>query len=315
MNFPRIPLKSLLRSCLPFCALLATGVAAEPLRIAVTNDDGWNSTGIRALDTAFRKAGHIVTVVGPLTQQSGSSAAINTSGIRVRREADRIYSAAAGAEEGSEPLVAGMLALEIATALDGAPPNWLVSGINQGANLGNATQHSGTVGAVIGALGGSFTTPVPGIAISTDEPRCGTAACDTATIEAHYAAVADFVNRLISALPAALPPGTGLNINYPALPAAQVKGVRIVRQGSGFPIGGRQLRMRYACPQCASIATGESAEVSLAPVPDPVVAAQGTDSAAFAEGYITIVPIQGDHTVNEFTTARQQLESLTALRP
>ena len=56
------------------CAMLAGFVnAADSQRLALTNDDGWNSAGITALNTEFKSRGHVTTVVGPLTQQSGKS--------------------------------------------------------------------------------------------------------------------------------------------------------------------------------------------------------------------------------------------------
>lgn len=283
---------------------------SAPLNIAVTNDDGWDSAGIRALHNAFKAAGHTVTRVGPLTQQSGSSAAINASNLRIRRESERTYSASLDGQEGSEPLTAGLLAIEVATALDGSPPDWLVSGINQGANLGNATQHSGTVGAAIGALGGSFSNPVAALAVSTDEPKC-----DPACVDRHYAAVGSFVVRLISSMQDPLPAGIGLNVNYPPLPTDRIRGVRVVRQGAGFPVGGRLLKLRFACPQCATIKDGQYADVMLAPVPDSAGSRPGTDSTAFADGYITIVPIEGDHTANAWKTLQKELRFLEHLSP
>jgi 5'-nucleotidase len=283
---------------------------SAPRHIAITNDDGWDSPGIVALHRAFTSAGHTVTRVGPLTQQSGSSAAINASKLRVKRESERTYSASLDEKEGSEPLTAGLLAIEIATSLDGSPPDWLVSGINQGANLGNATQHSGTVGAVIGALGGSFTNPVSAIAVSTDEPQC-----DPACVERHYASVASFVVKLLDSLQQPLPAGVGLNVNYPALPTSEIRGVRVVRQGTGFPIAGRLLRLRFVCPRCAELQDGEYADVSLSPAPDPSNPGADTDSAAFAAGYITIVPIEGDHTANHWKSLRKDLKHLGRLTP
>lgn len=280
-------------------------VNAGALRIAITNDDGYDSAGIKALQAAFTGAGHVVTTVGPLTQQSGSSAALNTTPITITRHGERLYSAAISSTEGAEPLVAGMLAIQIATQLDGAPPDWLVSGINQGANLGNATQHSGTVGAAIGALGGSFASRVPAIAVSTDEPKC-----EQPCIEQHYAAVAGFVSRLLAALKSPLPTGTGLNINYPALPADAIKGVKVVRQGNGFPINGRVLQMALSCAECAELKDGESATAGLAPAPDTAAVLAASDTEAFAAGYITIVPIEGDHTANQFAQIKASLDPM-----
>lgn len=276
--------------------------AREPLRLALTNDDGWNSAGIRALNAEFKARGFITTLVGPLTQQSGSSAALNTGKINVTRQSDRVFSAAISARDGAEPLVAGLLAIDIATSLDHAPPHWLVSGINQGANLGSATQHSGTVGAAIGALGGSFAEPVSALAISTDEPKC-----DPACIESHYADVARFAADVLENLKSPLPSGIGLNINYPALEPTSIKGIRFTQQGRGFPINGKPMKLAYHCPSCNSLQDGGIAEAIMQPAPGSVPANRDSDSSAFADGYITIVPIEGDYTAHDFRKLKRSI--------
>ena len=75
-------------------------------------------------------------------------------------------------------------------------PDLLVSGINDGANVGTFTQVSGTVGAATVALSSSFNGSIPAIAISTD-PVCeeDTPECQAAN-EAHFATVANFVADL-----------------------------------------------------------------------------------------------------------------------
>ncbi|MEZ5596953.1 MAG: 5'/3'-nucleotidase SurE [Pseudomonadales bacterium] len=291
-----------LRFLFSFLALAVLPVQAEPLRLALTNDDGWRSPGIQALASAFQAHGFQTTLVAPLNQQSGSSAALNTNKVTVTRQAERTYSAAISPTEGAEPLVAGMLAIDIATALDGMPPDLLVSGINQGANLGSASQHSGTVGAVIGALNPSINGALGGIAVSTDEPKC-----DAACITRHYADVAEFTANLLAALPTPLPAGVGLNINYPPLPKSAIRGVKVVRQGHTFPLGGRAMRLDFRCDACATLADGESAEAGMRPAPDASLPEDSGDNAAFADGYITIVPIEGDYTADNFARLSRQL--------
>jgi 5'-nucleotidase len=285
------------------CALLAGFAhAVERQRLALTNDDGWNSAGITALNTEFRARGHVTTLVGPLTQQSGSSAAFNTGKISVTRQSERVYSAAINAQEGAEPLVSGLLAINIATSLDQARPHWLVSGINQGANLGSAAQHSGTVGAAIGALSGSFGEPVSALAISTDEPKC-----DPACIESHYADVARFAADVLERLGRPLQSGMGLNINYPALEPDAIQGIRFTRQGRGFPIDGRPVKLVYQCLSCNSLQDGGVAEAIMQPAPDSSTLEKDSDSNAFAAGYITIVPIEGDYTAGDFRNLKRKV--------
>ena len=60
-------------------ALASAHAAAAGLNIALTNDDGWDAIGIRVLHEVLTGKGHRVTRVGSITQQSGSSAALDTA--------------------------------------------------------------------------------------------------------------------------------------------------------------------------------------------------------------------------------------------
>jgi 5'/3'-nucleotidase SurE len=296
---------------LTWLAIASHSAIGAGLNIALTNDDGWDAVGIQALMTVLSERGHAVTLVGSLTQQSGSSAAINSGVLTVRKEGERQYSAAISATEGAEPLVSGMLAIDIATRLDTKTPDLLVSGINHGANIGSATQHSGTVGAVIGALSRGINKPIPGIAISSDDPDCA-----EQCIEDHYLEVAAYLADLVDQLrvkagngESILPAGIGLNINYPPLPRDEIKGVKIARQGRAFGIYGRQFVLTYACAGCAGLAVGESAEAGMTAGTDAQPDIAGADTIAFNAGYITIVPIQGDYTADDYESYAELLGS------
>ena len=74
----------LLRLCVLCCAglaLLGHGGerAARPLSILLTNDDGWDAPGITAMFDALQRAGHDVTLVAPLQQQSGKGGSFNSA--------------------------------------------------------------------------------------------------------------------------------------------------------------------------------------------------------------------------------------------
>ena len=77
------------------CALAClTAKAGElcghgPLRILLTNDDGYQAPGIRALYDALRGAGHDVTLVAPASNMSGASASLTMSELTVSSESDR----------------------------------------------------------------------------------------------------------------------------------------------------------------------------------------------------------------------------------
>ena len=75
------------------CAVgLATPAAA--LNIALTNDDGWQAPGIWAMKVALEAAGHNVVLAASLTDQSGSSMAIDLESLAVTKQADKVFSVA-----------------------------------------------------------------------------------------------------------------------------------------------------------------------------------------------------------------------------
>ena len=265
--FRRTSLPTLLASML---FIASPGVSA--LEIAVTNDDGWDSVGIQAVKRALVAAGHTVTLAAPLDGQSGSSAAINLSGLLITKEREEggvpeFSVAVSGGDEGAEPATSALVAIDIAQRRSGRLPDLLVSGINDGANIGAFTQISGTVGAAVVALSSAFNAPVPAIAISTDAVCAeATDECGAAN-EAHFAQVAEFLTGVIAHLErkpgilarelGLLPPGVGLNINYP--PVAVPAGVALSAQGRTASISGATLTIGIGCyGPCESLGVGGS---------------------------------------------------------
>jgi 5'-nucleotidase len=180
------------------------------VRVLVTNDDGWDAPGIRALATAVRDAGHDVLVVAPDSDRSGAGAAIGP----LHRSNPISF------EEHSWPELPGVRVLGIdappATAVYGAllggfgdPPGLVCSGVNPGANTGHLVLHSGTVGAALTAAG----LGVPAIAASVawgDDPHFSTAATLAAAAIDWIAEQGAYV----------------LNLNAPDVELAEVRGVR-----------------------------------------------------------------------------------------
>lgn len=299
--------------------------ASSALNIALTNDDGWSTYGIHALFNALTDAGHTVTLAGPLSGQSGSSAAIDvdailTNTLTITKEADNIYSVATP-DGSAEPATSGAIATDISFQTNSAQPELLLSGINDGANVGPAAQISGTVGATIVSIGRVVGESIPAIAVSTDErcefeePELPEDAVVPApeTIPAECMEVANFIVELIDELETLpryrngksglLPAGVALNINYP--PGAPL-GVKLAKQGQLPFIAqlGGAAALEIACGEnCVDMPVGESTSGGIAGTieitEDDV---KKSDSDLFAEGYITIVPIEGDYTAKRKTT-------------
>lgn len=184
------------------------------MRILVTNDDGINAPGIQALWKSLAEIAE-VTVVAPASEHSAMSQAITVHHpIRVDEyciDNPKIC----GWRIGGTPTDCVKIAVE---ALLDTPPDIVVSGINHGPNLGTDVLYSGTVSAAIeGSMHG-----LPAIAISLNSWKSH-----------DFAAAAAFAKRLVPKVleKGPLPPQTLLNVNVPAVPEDQIKGVKITRLG------------------------------------------------------------------------------------
>lgn len=284
--------------------LMLGSLQASALNIALTNDDGWSTPGIQALFQVLTEAGHTVVLAGPLDGQSGSSGAFNTGGLEITKQAENQYSVALeGGEEGAEPATSGMVAIQIITDLTGQAPDLLVSGINDGANVGPAATISGTVGATIASVSYIFGDSIPGIAISADEHCDEDIPLDSACLE-----VAEFLSDYIDHLEqrpnyvkgnsALLQREIALNINYPA---GTPKGVVVSKQGEQPFLGGAPRSLTLGCStDCNELAVGESAEggiigaISIENFSD----IDQADTVDFADGYITVVPLRASYGTN-----------------
>ena len=194
-----------------------------PLRVLLTNDDGFEATGLKAVRVALEQAGYAVSVVAPLTQQSGSGVRITLGEIALADHGHQTWSL-----DGSP---ADCASYGISRLLAGMPPDIVVSGANLGQNLGANAVSSGTVGAAVMAaqLG------VPAIAVSVGLELDEAKAVPTpfpSTVAA-YPLAGRLVAQVIGLLAAQakhgplLPPATVLNINVPARAAGDIQGVRL----------------------------------------------------------------------------------------
>jgi 5'/3'-nucleotidase SurE len=252
----------------------------EPLRILLTNDDGYRAPGINALRDALEEAGHKVIVVAPHDNQSGSGVRVTTSGqIRVVDHGGDVWSVY------GSPADAVLIALRRIMRTD--PPDLVVSGANFGQNLAYGSS-SGTVGAATM----STYSGIPAIAISVgiisaerrSEPR------RYPSTFAAFPGAADFVVDLVATLRESatdggrlLPEHTLLNVNYPPRLPRRIAGVSVVpaSQGAGFTLG----YQRTVDPEIFNVIF-EPAEIDQ----ERLV---GTDIEAFREGYIAITVFDG----------------------
>jgi 5'-nucleotidase len=173
-------------------------------RILVTNDDGIQAPGLKALEKSLLPLGE-VTVVAPDREMSATSQSISLhTPLRIHALDERHYAVA------GTPADAVIIALH---HLLPEKPDLVVSGINPGGNLGENVIYSGTVAAAMEAtLHG-----VPAIAISLASRK-----------RKDFSAAAAFAAQLAAkVLEEGLPRGIMLNVN---VPRDDIRGVRITRQ-------------------------------------------------------------------------------------
>lgn len=136
-----------------------TTIAAEPIKILVTNDDGVGADGIDALVQALLEVPNVeVTVVAPATNQSGTGG---------NKTAGALTGTDATTKSGYKAKsVAGFPADSIVWAIDQKgidfTPDLVISGVNAGQNMGPAVGASGTVGAAREAMAKG----IPAVAVS-----------------------------------------------------------------------------------------------------------------------------------------------------
>jgi len=181
-------------------------------RILVTNDDGVHAPGIRVLERVARSLTRDVWIVAPEVEQSAAAHSLTIRRpLQVRRLSSRRF-----AVDGT-PTDCVLLAVN--HIIQRRRPDLVLSGINRGGNLGEDVTYSGTIAAAMEAT----LLSIPAIAMS--QSRNGGLTARWSTAETH---AADVIRRLTSV---AWPDGILMNVNFPNVPADEVAGMRVVRQG------------------------------------------------------------------------------------
>jgi 5'-nucleotidase len=233
------------------------------MHILVSNDDGYNARGLEALVESLRDLAEI-TVVAPEVNHSGASNSLTlTRPLSLRKAANGFMYVNGTPSDCVHVALTGLLDRR---------PDLVVSGINNGANMGDDTLYSGTVA----AAAEGFLFGIPSIAFSLVDR--GWSHLDAAVTHAHRLVAHQLRQPLSSAML--------LNVNVPNLPGEQIKGVRTTRLGKRHP---SQPVIRSATPY------GETV-YWIGPAGDARDATQGTDFDAVAQGYVSVTPLRLDLT-------------------
>ena len=234
----------------------------EPTRILITNDDGYHSEGIIALEEALSELGEVY-VVAPASEQSGASHSLTLARpLRIRQIDGRHWTV--------DGTPTDCVTLALNQILGPAErPHICVSGINHGPNLGDDASYSGTVaGAMESTILG-----VPGVAFSL-----------AATQSLDFAEAMKYARQIIErALADGLPELTLLNVN---IPKGEPKGVRVTKQG-----------FKEARPVISELIDPRGKPYYwIGEVRGGFRAEGGTDFEAIDEGYVSVTPMRSDLT-------------------
>jgi 5'-nucleotidase len=238
------------------------------MRLLITNDDGILANGIECLIAAAEPLGE-VTVVAPDREQSATSHSLTLHHpVRPVRRGERRW------QVDGTPTDCVMLALE---ALMPDKPDFVLSGINHGQNMGEDVLYSGTVAAAMEGLA----LGVPSIAVSF---AGGDLRTDVSRLREQVKVLTPVLKHLTS-LPE-FPRDTLFNVNLPPVPADAVKGLKLTRLG-------RRVYSQSVAPmkdpwgrQIYWIGGGE---ITWTGEPD-------SDFRAIQDGYISVTPLHLDLT-------------------
>ncbi len=181
------------------------------MRILLTNDDGIHAPGMAVLEAIAARLSDDVWVCAPAEENSGAGHSLTLHmPVRLQQHGERRFAVT------GTPTDAVNLALRKLFA-DKAP-DLVISGVNNGENLADDVTYSGTVSAAMeGALAG-----IPAVALSQARRDAG----HGFSAAEHWAATA-----LAPLLAVPMARRTVINVNFPPLAAADVRGIRVVRQG------------------------------------------------------------------------------------
>ncbi|MCP0913647.1 MULTISPECIES: 5'/3'-nucleotidase SurE [Legionella] len=233
------------------------------MRILVSNDDGVYAPGLRALAHELSTIAEL-KVMAPDRNRSGASNSLTLSRPLRVKELDNGYYSVEGT-----PTDCVHLAL---TGFFDPVAEMVVSGINEGANLGDDILYSGTVAAAMEGRHLGF----PAIAVSMVGDNIQ-----------HYDSAAIIIRQLILKLHHhRLPSQTIFNINVPDLPIDQIKGMQVTRLGTRH---GAEPTVKEYDPRGRPI-------YWIGPPGLEAEAGPGTDFYAVSNGYVSITPLHLDMT-------------------
>ena len=233
------------------------------MHILLSNDDGYQAPGLKALYESTKDHGDI-TIVAPDANRSGASGSLTLSSpLTVNVSGERCFTVDGTPVDCVHIGLNGLLDSE---------PDMVISGINAGSNLGDDVLYSGTVGAAY--EGRRLLYPAVAVSLVGSQPQ-------------YYKTAGQVVSAIIAELKInTLPPRTVLNVNVPDRPIGEVKGYKITRLG-----------YRAQSHPVVKINAGDNqAQYRIGTIGSAADSGPGTDFSAVKDGYVSITPLLIDST-------------------
>ncbi|ARU15068.1 5'/3'-nucleotidase SurE [Croceicoccus marinus] len=240
------------------------------MRILLTNDDGIHAPGLDVLEAIAREISDDIWICAPSEEMSGAGHSLTlTRPVRLRQHGERRFSVT------GTPTDAVTMGLRKVMP---DKPDLILSGVNRGANLADDITYSGTVSAALeGALAG-----VRSIALSQVYSH------EAAGENVSFAAARGWGAKVLRPLVGMdFSERTLVNINFPAMPAEDVQGIRVVRQG--FHDYGRGTLVESTDPRGFPYFWFGLEPIEHTP-------GHETDLEAVQDGFVAVTPLQLDLT-------------------
>ena len=261
------------------------------MRILITNDDGINAPGLKTMEAIANEVAGLdgeVWVVAPAFEQSGVGHCISYSRPTLLSEfAPRRFA--------SEGYPADCVLAGLYEVMKDAPPDLVLSGVNRGNNAAENVLYSGTIGATLeAALQG-----VPAIALSQFYGPNNNSLDDPFEAAAQHGA--ETVRRLLKdAIWDEADYRLFYNVNFPPVPAASVKGLKVATQGW-------RRETNFGVEPHRSPTGRMFLWIKGGPQHHPT--GPGTDVTANLDGYISVTPLRADLTAHDtIATLKDSLE-------
>lgn len=250
-------------------------------RVLLTNDDGIDAPGIALLQELVRPLVGELFVCAPEMEQSGSSHVATISRpLRLRHAGSNMYCV--------DGTPADSVIMGIAEVMKDKRPDLVLSGINNGANLGEDVNYSGTLAACFEAT----LMGVPAIGFSQEKPYGQSAGFDAAR-----GWLEQVLTRLVSH---PWPDGVIMSVNFPAVSADAVTGIIPTRLG-------RKMQGVNMVPGVDPRGHSYYWNAWRSDMPKTVDCGPDTDIGALEAGAVSVTPLTVDPTHRQALVALEEL--------